>query len=76
MGQLVKAEANSGNGKALLASNYYHAALRECIMYKQLNYARTLIPSDTRSNARVDVCVLSVVLRGCQWTIEKGFFRA
>ena len=26
-------------------------------MYKQLNYKGTLIPSGTRSNAKVDVCV-------------------
>ena len=45
--QLVNAEVNSGNRKAVLASNYAtrirgrHAALRECIMYKQLNYTRS-----------------------------------
>ena len=33
-----------------------------------LNYKRTTIPSDTRSNAKVDVCLLLVVLRGCQST--------
>ena len=71
MSQLVNVEVNSGNRnrKVVLVSNYAkmicgrHAALRECIMYKRLNYART---SDTRSNAKVDVCVLLVVLRGCQ----------
>ena len=42
--QLVNAEVNSGNRKAVLASNYAtrirgrHATLRECILYKQLNY--------------------------------------
>ena len=34
----------------------------------QLNYTHTLIPSDTQSNAKVNVCVLLVVLRGCQST--------
>ena len=43
MSQFVNAEVNSGNRKAVLASNYatgirgHHAALRECIMYKQVN---------------------------------------
>ena len=42
MSQLVKTEVNSGNRKAVLALDYatrirgHHAALRECIMYKQL----------------------------------------
>ena len=50
--QLVNAEVNSGNLKAVLASNYAsrirgrHAALRECIIYKQLN--------NTQSNAKVE----------------------
>ena len=43
-------------------------------MYKQLNYTRTLIPSDTRSNAKVDVCVFLVVLRGCQSTRKRPVF--
>ena len=72
--QLMNAEVNSGNRKAVLASSYAiricgrHAALRECIMYKQLHYTRTLVPSNTRSNGNVDVCVLLVVLRGYQST--------
>ena len=41
--QLVNAEVNSGNSEAVLVSNYAtwfrgrHAALRECITYKQSN---------------------------------------
>ena len=34
--QLVNAEVNSGNRKAVLASNYA-TRMQECIMYKQLN---------------------------------------
>ena len=43
-------------------------------MYKQLNYTHALIPSDTRSNAKVDMCFLLVVLRGCQSTKSVQFF--
>ena len=39
-----------------------------------LNYTRTLIPSDMQSNAKVDVCVLLVVLRGCQSTKKRPVF--
>ena len=76
----MNAELNSSNRKAILASNYAtkirgrHAALWECTMYKQLNYTRTRIPSDTRSNAKVDVCVVLVVLRGCQSTKKRPLF--
>ena len=72
MNQLLNAEVNGGNRKVVLASNYAtrirgrHPAFRECILYKQLNYTRTLIHSDTRSNAKVGECVVGVVLRGCQ----------
>ena len=37
---------------------------------KQLNYTRTLIPSDTRSNAKVDVCVFG----GCQLPKKRPVF--
>ena len=58
----------------VLALDYAHAALQECIMYKQLCHTRTLIPFDTRSNVKVDVCVLLVVLRGCQSTKKRLVF--
>ena len=75
----MNAEVNSGNRKAVLASNFAtrirgrNAALRGCIMIKlfaqhakELNFTRTLIPFDMRSNAKVEVYVLREVLRGCQ----------
>ena len=42
-------------------------------MYKQLDYTRTLIPSDTGSNAKVDVCgfFFLVVLRDCPQSTRK-----
>ena len=78
--QLMNAEVNSGNHKAVIASHYAtricgrYATLRERIMYKQLNYTRTLIPSDKRGNTKVDVCVLLVILPGCQWTKKASSF--
>ena len=58
----MNAEANSGNRITVLASNNTtrifgcHAALRECIMYKQLNYTPTLIPSDSREAMQRWLC--------------------
>ena len=73
------AEMNSGNRKAALASNYAtrirgrhaHCGNALCITLfaehaKQVT--RTLIPFDTRSNAKVEVYFLQEVLRGCQST--------
>ena len=71
MSQLVNAEVNSGNCKEVSPSNY---ATRIRGRNNQLNYTRTLIPSVTRSNGKVDVCVLLVVLRGCQSTKKRSTF--
>ena len=71
--QLVNAKVNGGNRKTALASNYVtrirfvdamsHFRNAFCIklfayLAKQLNYTRTLIPFDTRNNAKVEVYVL------------------
>ena len=39
-----------------------------------VNYTRKLIPSETRSNAKVDVYVFLVALRGCQSTKKASSF--
>ena len=75
---------NNGNRKAVFASNYKDskdlwtpsriAGMHYVQTIKQLNYIRTLIPSNTRSDAKVDVCVLLVVLRGCQSTKKRPVF--
>ena len=77
---IVNTEVNSGNRKAVLPSNYAtrirgcHAALQECIMYKVICNLITHVPFGTRSNAKVDVYVLLVVLRGCQSTKTASSF--
>ena len=82
MSQLESAEVNSGNRKAVFASNYATEGFVDAMAYcgnalciklfaqhaKQLNYTRTLIPFHTQSNAKVEVYVLQEVLCGCQST--------
>ena len=76
----MNAEVNSGNRKAVLASNY--ATWTPCrtamIIYKVICFMRKtikllnntciLIPLDTGSNTKVEVYILQVVLNGCRST--------